>query len=109
MVRTTYLAAIVLALGLGTSDPSARAADIGSDALSFVLLSTGGEINMDRDSQAGLGGNGSNLGAVGGTSALLEKDSQIGERHRHQPWGNRPEEKGGGVWLHHRWGSRETC
>lgn len=76
VVRSTYIAAIVLALVVGTSGPSARADDLGSDALSFVLLSTGGKITMDRKSQAGLGGNGSNLGAVGGTSALLEKDSQ---------------------------------
>lgn len=65
------LATILAAFGL-----SARAADLGRAALSFVLLSTGGNVIMDKKSQAGLGGNGSNLGAVGGTSALLERDSQ---------------------------------
>jgi choice-of-anchor A domain-containing protein len=61
---------------LGAFGPSASAADLGSEALSFVLLSTGGKVIMDKNSQAGLGGNGSDQGVVGGTSALLKKDSQ---------------------------------
>lgn len=76
VVRSISIASIVLGLVLGAFGPSARAADLGSDALSFVLLSTGGKVIMGEKSQAGLGGNGSDQGVVGGTSALLRRDAQ---------------------------------
>jgi choice-of-anchor A domain-containing protein len=75
-MRLRFIAVIVLALLVGSYAPSARASDLG-DALSFVLLSTGGKIIMNKKSQAGLGGNGSDQGAVGGISAILKKDSQV--------------------------------
>jgi hypothetical protein len=55
---------------------AAHATDLGSDTLAFVLLSTGGKVILGKDSQAGLGGNGGDLGMVGGTAAILDKDSQ---------------------------------
>jgi hypothetical protein len=53
-----------------------RATDLGSDARAFVLLSTGGKVVLGKDSQAGLGGNGAEMGMVGATSAVLKKGAQ---------------------------------
>src|SRR5579875_3293284 len=55
---------------------AAHATDLGSDTAAFVLLSTGGKVILGKDSQAGLGGNGGDLGMVGGTAAILDKDAQ---------------------------------
>jgi len=54
----------------------AHATDLGSDTQAFVPLSTGAKVIMGAGSQAGLGGNGADLGMVGGTSALLQKGCQ---------------------------------
>jgi hypothetical protein len=72
----THVFATLTTLIVGLAALPAHAADLGADALTFVLLSTGSKIVLNKGSQAGLGGDNGNDGAVGGTSVTLKKDAQ---------------------------------